>query len=230
MTTLFITEVGSYMWGMENETSDHDFFNCYSESTKKILRGEYIAVTKPNTKLVAKDTFYPGKCEYDEQSMEIEHLINLLVKGNINAMWAVMSPIVFNDNYGVLEKLRRIVDENPSSSIINSIGGMAFSQQKDAVKRAETRDPQKSLKTAYRTYSFGIEYLKSGDCCFKFDIPDVVDSDMLNVKKIELVSEFNRTKLPSVVNQEPFREFLYNFRMRMLKTEFDKFSMFYKGL
>ena len=86
---LFVTEVGSRMWMMDDVSSDYDLFYCYqTPSTDYLRNGDF-----KNTRAARKFTVTGN--EYDAQYMEIGHLINLLCKGNVNAIWAVMSPLIY---------------------------------------------------------------------------------------------------------------------------------------
>jgi len=44
---LFITEVGSRMWGMEEFASDYDWVHIYQVPTRSILEGRKLPVTRP---------------------------------------------------------------------------------------------------------------------------------------------------------------------------------------
>jgi hypothetical protein len=93
---LFVTEVGSRMWGMADETSDYDLFCCYNTPAKEYLRTGEFEKTKPH-----KNFIEDGK-EYDIQYMEIGHLVKLLMKGNVNTSDKVCQ-WKENDEYGYWE-------------------------------------------------------------------------------------------------------------------------------
>lgn len=90
---LFITEVGSRMWGMEEFASDYDWVHIYQVPTRSILEGRKIPVTRPQKHY----TDDHGRL-IDASFMEIGHLVQLLISGNINAIWAVTSPLVIADS------------------------------------------------------------------------------------------------------------------------------------
>ena len=114
---LFITEVGSYMWSMGTPESDHDHMVIFQQSTDEILYGYAPKTGRPQKK------YFDEGVEYDCQYMEIGHLINLLVKGNVNAIWTATSPLVVQDYstalIGGLRHLREIVNSNLSKASYN---------------------------------------------------------------------------------------------------------------
>jgi predicted nucleotidyltransferase len=89
---LFVTEVGSRMWGMEKFASDYDLFHCYQQPAREYLRTSTFEKSRPAKK--DYDLRDGVTRELDCQYMEIGHLVNLLKKGNVNAIWAVCSPVV----------------------------------------------------------------------------------------------------------------------------------------
>jgi predicted nucleotidyltransferase len=149
-TILHISEVGSFMWGMGNENdptkgiSDHDIFVIYQVSTKSILSGYRIKDNSPSK----HDITINGK-QFDFSFMEIGHFINLLIKGNINVIWGLTSPLIYKSN---VNDIKEYVSKNINHfNILPSAIGMATSSLNDSVKRASVRPPQKCINTAYRT-------------------------------------------------------------------------------
>ncbi len=88
MKTLFVSCVGSHMWGMQSPESDIDLVMIYIAPTKRILRGERIPPT------IRQEIAARGGEVYDTLGWEIGHLINQLIKGNVNAIWYVTSPLI----------------------------------------------------------------------------------------------------------------------------------------
>ncbi len=88
MKILYISCVGSHMWGMENEESDIDLVMIYVVPTRRILRGEKFPATI-RQEMAAREGGI-----YDTLGWEIGHLIDLLIKGNVNAIWYATSPLV----------------------------------------------------------------------------------------------------------------------------------------
>jgi predicted nucleotidyltransferase len=209
---LFITEVGSRMWGMEEISSDHNLFICYLTSASEYLRTGNFHPTKP------QKSFDKDGVEYDVQQMEIGHLINLLIKGNVNAIWAVCSPIVVEKN-DALNWLRRITINHLSKASYHSIRGMALSQYNDAKKRADTRDPQKSLKTAMRTIWFGCNMLNGLGVKFT-PVTENVTETMIGQGFTRLQESYQNSQIREKPDENIFREFLLQIRL----NEFRKFA------
>ena len=210
MIELFQTEVGSHMWSMETPESDHDIFTAYLIPTKTILRGEKYLETLPQEKYMQYGT------EYDETFWELGHLVDLLLKGNCNAIWAVCSPKVIN-GAGLLCDLRQIVQDNLSSSTYYSLMGMAQSQLRDVTER---KLGQKGYRTAYRTLRFGVVLLRTGKLRFGPVLYDVTFG-MVQYAIKNLQEDYSTTChsrfLPENPNPEPFRQFLYDVRMKNLE-------------
>lgn len=204
MKYLFVTEVGSHMWGMGTPESDHDLFYVYQQPSREYLRTSSFEGTRPAKKYVENGE------EIDAQYMEIGHLVGLLKKGNVNAIWAVCSPVVRQESF-YRRALANIVKNNLSSQTYASVNGMAHSQINDTVKRAGVRDPQKNWNTAARTIQFGINLLIDGD--IRFDPVSNVTPAEVGMMFRELDKVRDTSPLPDVVNREPFEDFLYNIRM-----------------
>jgi predicted nucleotidyltransferase len=76
------------MWKMEKETSYIDLFMIYTVPKRRILRGEKFPAT------IRQEIVARRGGIYDTLGWEIGHLIDLLIKGNINAIWYATSPLV----------------------------------------------------------------------------------------------------------------------------------------
>lgn len=206
---LFVTEVGSRMWGMEKFASDYDLFHVYQAPAKDYLVSGNFGNTKP-----AKTWVDTNNREIDAQYMEIGHLVNLLKKGNVNAIWAVCSGVVHKDSE-VLQQLKHITLQNLSRASYHSIRGMAISQLNDAEKRKEVRDPQKSLVSCQRTLLFGIKLLYGEGVDFKASWPMYeITKEQCEANFIDLDAAFERSKLPEYPNPLHFDNFLYRLRMQ----------------
>ena len=136
MIDLFTTEVGSRMWRMDKPDSDYDLFVVYMQSYREYMRKGSFVNTLPH-----KQYMEDGK-EIDAQYIEIGHLVSLLKKGNVNAIWGVCSPIVRVD-HPILQSLRYILLGNLSKETYASVNGMAHSQMNDTKKRENVRVPGK---------------------------------------------------------------------------------------
>ena len=209
-----VTEVGSGMWNMTGPVmgSDRDLVVIYQDSTKDILKGRRIRDNLP----CQHGIFGSDGQEYDLSFMEIGHFCGLLKKGNINAIWALLSPVVVwrQGDIGYLYKL--IYNTSATTDIIPSGVGMTLSQLKDAEFRKDMRSPQKSLNTAYRTISFVLNHLLYGKWDFsRYDdlVTDGVNEDLIKFK-VNAVMEWGK-KMPRVsMPAEEIEHFL--FRMRYL--------------
>ena len=205
---LFKTNVGSHMWGMNHAKSDVDIINVYQQDTKEILSGYPIDIARP-----PKTVEHDGK-EYDHQFMEIGHLINLLLKGNPNAIWAVTSPIIIQDSQ-ILEDLKGIVHSNLSKASYMPIRGMAKSQYLDQEKRKGAKNltnPNKAFKATLRTLAFGIELLNTGRLKYLPIQYNVMDAEIA-AAFLTLDNAYASSKLPEKPNEQVFRQFLYEIRI-----------------
>ncbi len=203
MRTLFVTCVGSHMWRMNNEESDVDLAVIYIAPTDAILRGERIPVTTGQQMNARQGIIY------DTLGWEIGHLINQLLKGNVNAIWYTTSPIVIQPS-SYQEELRSLVESNLCRNTYRSLAGMAESQIEVGKKMSGVKG--KGLRTALRTMNFGIELLTRGrlyyePVCYTPDLDVVLD------KKQQLLLAYESSNLPDLPDEEVFRDFLFRLRM-----------------
>ena len=198
------------MWNMFRPgISDHDHITVRQVSTKELLEGRNIPKTWEQIKYTGEDGV-----EVDESFIEIGHLVNYLLRGNVNYLWAVTSPIVVRDN-PLLVELRKIVMENPSKLPYHSIHGMATSQKLDETKRPRLSGG-KGYRTAARTALFGIHLLENWT--FDYRVPESIINLDITKEEVEkyldkLDETYEGSTLPDIPNEEPFREFLYKVRM-----------------
>lgn len=203
--TLFVTEVGSRMWGMTDISSDHDMFVCYKTPASEYLRNNNFGATLPS-----QPNVIIGETEFDFQYMEIGHLVNLLCKGNINAIWAVCSPIVHKSSIE-LEILKETVLATLSQASYDSIRGMAMSEFKDAEKRKKVRSPEKSLKTCLRTLWFGCSMLQG--CGLDFSAVREATEKMCQDEFERLEVCYIESRLPEKPDRARLQDYLYRVRM-----------------
>lgn len=193
------------MWGMASPSSDYDLFHAFQQPSSEYLRSSTFEKTR------AAKSYIENAREIDAQYMEIGHLVNLLKKGNVNAIWSVCSPIVYK-NSEWLVKLREVTINNLSKSSYASINGMAHSQLNDAIKRASVKDPLKSKATTIRTLQFGITMLMNHKIEFKPPEDEVTNENIGKwFRYLDIAKE--KSMLPYEVNVEPFENFLYDIRM-----------------
>lgn len=206
---LWTTEVGSAMWGMfQPGKSDHDYITVRACATRDILKGYRIHETWEQVKYMGDD-----EVEIDESFIEIGHLVNYLMKGNVNYLWAVTSPIVIRD-HPLLEHLKRIVLNNPSRLPYHSLSGMTKSQKLDETKRPRLAGG-KGYRTAARTALFGCKLLR--DWTFDYKVPETLVNLDISLEDVEtytaeLDNAYTESTLPDSINEENFRQFLYGVR------------------
>ena len=200
---LFISGVGSHMWKMEYPGSDIDRVIVYRAPTRWLLDGTGISKT------IAQRKYFVGEQEFDDQGMEIGHLVNLLIKCNVNALWTSTSPIVF-DGVDVRKDLCCITKKNLSREVHDSCLGMATSQYKDAMKEEGNLDITKKMATAKRTLQFGIRILKLGLIDY-VPITRATRTDIEN-SMYELDRAYEESTLPDKADPKPFRNWLYRLR------------------
>ena len=110
---LLRTEVGSHMWRMATPQSDHDFFEIFLFQTKHILIGcQPKSVCKHNPELGV-----------DLAAHEFGEAIHQLIKGNINFITGVNSPLLTFIRPDI-ELLRRSPELYLSKRIGDSLFGM----------------------------------------------------------------------------------------------------------
>jgi len=159
---LQVTEVGSQMWGMADLSSDHDIVVIYREKTRDILKGKPTHPTLPCN----HHKWIHGQ-EYDFSYLEVGHFCHQLKKGNVNMLWALLSPIVTYQTKEMNHLACYIRNSVHTADIVPSGIGMTESQLADIEKRAAVRSPEKSVKTAYRTIRFVHDHLVTGQWNFR---------------------------------------------------------------
>jgi predicted nucleotidyltransferase len=207
MRTLFITCVGSHMWQMESVESDIDLVVIYTAPTRSLLRGEKISPTI-SQRMEEKDGMI-----YDTLGWEIGHLINQLLKGNVNAIWYASSPLVLQPS-PVQKELKALIEANLCRETYRSIKGMAESQIQSEQK--PDRIVGKSYRTALRTINFGIELLTNGRLCFE-PVLHIPEAEEVAEMMCQLAEAYEASSLPDLPDEEVFREFLLRLRLEDLR-------------
>jgi len=202
MKTLFVSCVGSHMWGMQNEVSDIDLVMIYIVPTRSILRGERVLHTVRQEIAARKGEIY------DTLGWEIGHLINQLIKGNVNAIWYVNSPLVIKPSI-IQEELSALVQANLCKETYHSIKGMAESQIKSEEKPKITG---KGYRTALRTINFGIRLLSEGRICFAPVLHTPGAREVME-KMGQLQEAYEASRLPDLPDEDAFRDFLLRLRL-----------------
>ena len=202
MKNLFISCVGSHMWGMQIQESDIDLVMIYIAPTRALLRGERISPT------VRQQITARGGEIYDTLGWEIGHLINQLIKGNVNAIWYVTSPLVIKPSI-IQEELSALVEANLCRDTYYSVKGMAQSQIKSEEK---AKMGGKGYRTAQRTINFGIKLLLEGKICFAPAL-GTPGAEKIMEKLQQLDEAYEASPLPDRPDENAFREFLLRLRM-----------------
>lgn len=211
MKTLWVTNIGSHAWLMNRPDSDIDIFTAYIVPSKDILSGK-------NHGYGSHCSGGSGAGEEDKVSHEIGKIIDELIKGNINFLVGTLSPIIISQHKDCLTALRDIVNEHgQTKACVNSIRGLAVHNYKKFIIGSDTaRDYPliKKCNTINRVLLFGINLLNGND----FEFKPVKDQTLEDVKK--LLEEFDKTvaesKLSEKTDPEPFRNYLFDIRMREL--------------
>lgn len=204
--TVFISCTGSHMWGMNTAESDIDLVIIYIAPTRSLLRGERILPT-----VRQRITAHQGEI-YDTLGWEIGHLINQLIKGNVNAIWYATSPLVIRPS-AIQVELSTIVRANLSRATYRSIRGMAESQIKSEGKPAN--DPKiegKGYRTALRTIEFGIKLLSEGRICFS-PANGEPGAERIWEGMRRLEEAYESSPLPDKPDEDVFRDFLMRRRL-----------------
>ncbi len=215
---LFVTEVGSRMWGVEEFAGDYELFHCFQTPAYEYLSTGNFGHTRPSRRY-----FDDESRDINAQYMEIGHLVDLLKKGDVNALWAVCSPVVRKDNL-VLQDLRSVTLANLSKQSYHSIKGVVGSQFADAVMRANfNKTPQKALATSLRTLKFGIKLLSEGEVDFHVDRYACRPRTRMILSGLQdLYQAYMNSNLPCIPDPGPFEKFLYGFRMHEILAEHDR--------
>lgn len=204
--TVFISCTGSHMWGMNTPESDIDLVIIYIAPTSSLLRGERVLPT-----VRQRIAAHRGEI-YDTLGWEIGHLINQLIRGNINAIWYATSPLVIMPS-AVQEELSTIVRANLSRATYRSIRGMAESQIRSEVKPAkDAKIAGKGYRTALRTINFGIKLLYEGRICFSPAFGDP-GAEMVWEGMRRLEEAYEASPLPDRPDEDVFRDFLMRLRL-----------------
>jgi hypothetical protein len=211
MKTLFTTCVGSHMWRMNTAESDVDLAVIYIAPTNAILRGERIPVT------TGQQMSNRQGIVYDTLGWEVGHLVNQLLKGNVNAIWYATSPIVIQPS-PYQKELKSLVESNLCRNTYCSVAGMAESQIKEEQKPKGAGG--KGYRTALRTINFGIELLTRGKLCYE-PVYYTPEPEVVLDKRQQLLEAYEASSLPEMPDEEAFREFLFRLRMDEMAGKID---------
>ena len=220
MKILYISCVGSHMWGMESKESDIDLVMIYIVPTKRILRGEKFPAT------IRQEMAARGGGIYDTLGWEIGHLIDLLIKGNVNAIWYATSPLVIMPS-ALQEELSAIVQANLCRESYHSIKGMAESQIKSETGQLKlsgaglVKRPGKGYRTALRSINFGIELLREARISYEPVMHDPTHEELKEGMN-QLDEAYRQSMLPDLPDEDQFRDFLLRQRLKEMDEDAGK--------
>ena len=158
MKEVFVTNVGSHMWGMNHPGSDVDLFVAYAVPSSDILRG----IAKTDSQHVQRETVVGGVPVKEDLAIhEIGKVVDMVLDGNVNFLWGVFSPLVVRDTEGYLRGLKDIALRNLSQRCYGSIHGLGIHNYKKYIESG--KDPsEKRCNIIARTAQFGINLLLRG--------------------------------------------------------------------
>lgn len=207
LPSLYESVVGSHMWKMDHALSDLDIFYVYAEDPKRILDGT--ANTRSQMFQETKD----GK-KVDIAYHEVGHLVDQLLKGNINYVVGITTPIVRKDHPAFAE-LRNLMKVHAARNVYHSVRGMATGNiEKYMVKEADTSN--KKCAQIIRTIRFAEILLKEG--VYRYETPpnNLRPEDV--IKALAALDEtFRASSLPMDPDPKPFRAWLLKLRLDQMK-------------
>ncbi len=211
MKTLWVTNIGSHAWLMTRPDSDIDIFTSYIIPSKDILSG----------KIRMSGSYCSGSSgpgETDSVSHEIGKIVDELIKGNINFLVGTLSPLIISQHKDCLISLKNIViNHGQTKACIHSIRGLAVHNYRKFIIGQDTARDYPLIKlcnTINRVLLFGINLLDGKG--FRFEpVKNQTPEDVKN-----FLDEFDKavisSNLPDKTDPEPFREYLFEIRMREL--------------
>ncbi len=206
MKTLFKTVVGAHIWSIQHEGSDPDVFECYQTPTIDLLRGEG-----------GIRSFFEPKQEgnRDIAKHELQTVVNQLLKGNLNFVLGVMSPIV-EQTSPVHKELIDLFKKHPPRNLYHSCRGMAVHNVKLYQDELDFRP--KKVNMILRLLRMGISYLNTGNLFFE---PYKGNRSEIDLLLKSLNEAYKLSKLEETLPERRLRNILYNARVRDLNEEND---------
>lgn len=207
VTELFSTNVGSHMWKMNHENSDIDVCTVYLQDSKEFILGN-----RPKGKQTQEG-------DYDYTYYELGLFIKNLIKGNVNYLWGIMSPIVIGKYKSAFEELRQIVSTNLAKNCYHSVNGLAKHNIYHFINGGDKYSAKykKKLNVIGRTLKFGINILTWGKCMF--EKVNIENDEELYVLKESLNKAYMYSSLPETPNPEPFEKYLIKWRIHKMKLD-----------
>lgn len=210
---LFVSNVGSHLWGMEKADSDRDLFECFLAPSREILLGRI----PKSQHLIAQRGLdgHPLPESEDRARHELGKVCQMLLEGNVNFLWGTFSPLTSGGIDGFdLQGLRDATISNLSAKIYGSIHGLGFQNYKKYVQSGKDVSV-KRMSLIGRTLRFGASLLRTGK--FRFDSVWVQTPDELVALLSELDDAMEATHLPPVPTKPMIMwDFLLQERLRDL--------------
>jgi predicted nucleotidyltransferase len=208
--TLWKTIVGSHMWKMNRPDSDKDYYNAVLGDSKHILLGDNYDRSK---QVINGET--------DETTFEVGKTIRELLKGNVNHIWGVTSPVIEIDSKE-LQDLKKLYGQNICKNCFHSIRGLAkhnithFLEQKREIDD-NPRLFEKKLNTIARSLKFGINILDGKGLQYEPTSYLIKDKEIIYTLLKELETAYENSSLPEEPDPDPFFNWLLKLRLRDLK-------------
>lgn len=203
------TKIGSHIWSMNRDDSDIDLFKVFVVPTEDILKN----IANTRSKFIQENNT-------DISLHEISVVVEQILKGNVNFLIGVMSPIIIETSEWHT-KLKQIVVENISKNCYHSIHGLAIHNYKKYIEPGKD-DSEKRCNKILRVLQFGKEILDTrplvinGRMVFnvKFEFKSVSNGTPDDILAwIDMLNDaYKYSQLPEKSNEEPFRQFLLEIR------------------
>lgn len=216
---LFATVTGSQMWKMDTPESDYDVYSAYLNDSRDFLINGAPRGSKNTTYFKKFPQFGDTeKREVQEQSHELQKVIRYLIKGNLNFIFLVTSPVILYERGNSLQELRQIYIENISKSCYHSTLGMARNNMRDFILHGDKDSLlyKKKLNTIGRNLQFGINLLLYEKPFYQG--MNIKSKDEIDALMIKLNDALDHSHLPEKTKPDPFEDYL-------IKWKFKKFKM-----
>jgi predicted nucleotidyltransferase len=201
---LFANISGAHLFGTASPKSDIDLRGCYIVPTINLLK-----FSKP------RDTVEMSKGDAEIQIHEAEKFISLMIKGNMNFIEEVKSPLRIVDTQ-IAEDFRKLADKALSKETFAHVQGMSIHTKKHALKE-NFSNPKRNLYLV-RELLRGIVLFRDGT--FESNVTKLAEH-FGDQKVIELVQKLVELKNEGQdFNQtSEFREFIGQLEGEMLRAK-----------
>jgi len=200
-----ITNVGSHLWGMNHENSDVDYGLIYVAPSRNILRGN--AFTESKQVEIGNN---------DWTIHELGKTVNMLMKGNVNYVWIVTSPLSLLSTL-YIEELKKLYLNNMSANIYHNIKGLAKHNYKKYLVEGRLADGEpysnldKKRKIIIRTLKFGINLLDGNGIIYE-PVEGEVNDNLVRQFMDNLENAYEHTSLPENPDREKYYDYLEDVR------------------